>query len=916
MTAWHQLPSSEVLQQLNVNSAAGLAEAEAQRRLAEYGPNELAAASGKGIWKILWEQVANTLVVVLAAAAIGSAILGDYQDAIAIFAILAMNTLLGGRQQHKAERAIAALRKIAEPNARVRRGGAVQEIAARALVPGDILLLEAGNLVPADARLLETSNLRLQETALTGESAPIDKDARATVAADAPLGDRFNMVFKGTPVSYGHGTAVIVETGMRTELGHIAGLVQRVEQTRSPLERRLDRLGRALVVAALGVTAVVFVAGLLRGESMRLMFLTAVSLAVAAVPEGLPAVVTIALALGAQRMLKRKALIRSLPAVETLGSVTTICSDKTGTLTENQMTVTVLYVPDRRFDLPRGPNYGGAGPESQSAIADLGPGVALLLCGGALCNDAMPAGDGKEERLLGDPTEIALINVASRAGFRKPKLEEQFARISDLPFDSERKRMSTLHQLPADGTRLPAGLSGAWESLSAGAATHLCFTKGAVDGLLDVSTHVWAGDRTELLDESWRKRIVAVHDALAADGIRVLGLSFRPVVKSSGSPEQDGLREQDLIFAGLFGMIDPPRREARPALETCEAAGIRTIMITGDHPLTARHIARELGLGRGGGRVLTGQEMERISAPELREVMAAVDVCARVSPEHKLRIVEALQQRGQSIAMTGDGVNDAPALKKADIGIAMGIVGTDVAREAADMVLLDDNFATIVAAVEEGRVIFDNIRRFVQYLLAGNSAELWVMLLGPLAGMPLPLLPIQILWINLITDGLPALALGVEPAEPDVMQRPPISQAKGLFGRSTIWDITLGGLLMGLASLGAGYLYWVQGNPGWQTMVFTTLTLSEMFLALAVRSHRESLFRIGLTSNKPMLAAISGSLLLQVGLLYLPVVQPVFRTMPLAPKDLFISAALASLSLWAFELKKLWLRRRGSPSPA
>jgi Ca2+-transporting ATPase len=915
MSEWYQLSSDAVCDRLNTKAKEGLPEAEAGRRLAEHGPNELIDRGQKSPWLILRDQFAETMVIILIVAALISAFLGDYKDAVVIMLIVVLNAALGFRQEYKAEQAMAALKKLAVPTVKARRGGHVQEISARELVPGDVVLLETGNLVPADGRLLSGINLRAEEASLTGESEAVEKEAALILEGEQALGDRRNMVYMGTIITYGHGEAVITATGMETELGRIATLIQTVDQEQTPLQKRLDRLGRTLAVVALVLVGIIFGLGLLRGEGIRQMFLTAVSLAVAAVPEGLPAVVTIALSLGAQRMLKRQALIRKLPAVEALGSVTIICSDKTGTLTQNRMTVTVLGVAGGKLNLAQGEN-GKLIPDpasGQVAEKELQPGLDLLLIGGALCNDAVldhKNGEPDSFHVIGDPTEAALVMAAAHFGLIKPDLEQAFPRQAEIPFDSTRKRMTTVHRTPQSESQIPSSLFPVWARRQTDTLPgHLAFTKGAVDSLLNISNRVWVSGQVEPLTDHWQERIMTDHDQLAAKGMRILGVALRSLEAPPGQTA-DGDLERDLIFIGLVGMIDPPRPEVQAAVQTCQSAGIRPIMITGDHPLTARHIATQLGIPVEGG-YLTGRELDHLSAEELARAVEDISVFARVSPEHKLNLVQVLQEKGQIVAMTGDGVNDAPALKRADIGVAMGITGTDVTKEAADMVLRDDNFATIVAAVEEGRVIYDNVRKFIKYLLSCNSGEIWVMLLGPFLGMPLPLLPLQILWMNLVTDGLPALALGVEPAEKDVMQRPPYPPSESIFGRGVGRDIIWTGLVMGAVSLGVGYFYWAAGQAGWQTMVFTVLTLSQMALALATRSERESLFKMGLSSNRAMLGAISLTFILQLAVIYVPFMQTLFNTTALTWQDLVLGLFLSTIVFWSVEIAKWFQRRAG-----
>lgn len=904
MSVWHQLSAEQVVQQLGGDAHHGLTTSEAARRLAETGPNQLIDHGVKSPWRILGEQLTALMVVILLAAAAVSAAIGDWKDAVAILGIVVLNAVLGFVQEFRAERALAALKKLAAPVVKVRRDGVVREMSASQLVPGDLVLLEAGGAVPADCRLLEAVNLRLQEAALTGESEPVDKDAVLSAAPDAPVGDRRNMAYLGTAVSAGRGSGVVVATGMSTELGRIAKLIQGVGREATPLQRRLTGLGRGLAVVVLVLALAVLGLGLARGEPLTLMLMTAVSVAVAAVPEALPAVVTITLALGAQRMLQRRALIRKLPAVETLGSVTVICSDKTGTLTQNRMTVTCLEASGQRIGLHGPPGSSDlVGRNSQAYTPP--PDTALLLAGLTLCNDAelSPTGDGLP---LGDPTETALLVAAARWGLFRKELECQLPRIAEVPFDSERKRMTTIHRLtPVARPTEDLAARPDWERIGGGSAG-LAFTKGAVDGLLQRSAALWRGGRPEPLTPALRQQVAASAEEMAASGVRVLGLAFRqlPTLPANASADL----EQELTFVGLVGMMDPPRTEVKDAVATCVAAGIRPLMITGDHPLTARAVAAQLGIDVRG-EMVTGQQLAALSAEELKTRTAEVAVYARVSPEHKLRIVQSLQDQGHVVAMTGDGVNDAPALKKADIGVAMGVTGTDVAKEAADIVLLDDNFATIVAAVEEGRVIFDNIRKYIKHTLTGNSGALWVMLLAPLAGLPLPLLPLQLLWVNLVCDGLPSVALGLEPAERRTMRRRPYHPAESIFSRGVGRHIAWVGLLLGLLLLAVGYYGWTTGHPAWQTLVLVALVFARLAHVLGIRSGQDSLFHAGLFSNRTLLGAVLLTVLLQMALVYLPPLQRVFQTGPLGLVDVALCLAVAAVVFAAVELEKLLQRR-------
>ena len=886
----HQLSAEELPQRLQVEPAQGLLTGEARRRLAEQGPNELTERSARTPWAILWDQLSATMVLVLLAAAVISFALRDAKDAIAILAIVVLNAALGFVQEYRAEKAMAALKKLAVPSVTVRRDGQVQSVPARDLVRGDVVYLEAGNLVGADCRLLEAESLCVDEAALTGESMPVEKVARVCLEGSVPLAERRNMVYLGTAVQEGHATAIVTHTGMRTALGRIAGLLQQVKREPTPLQRRLDRFGRSMALASLALIGIIVVFGLLRGEEIRLMFLTAVSMAVAVVPEGLPAVVTIALALGARRMLKRHALIRRLPAVESLGSVTVICTDKTGTLTKNRMAVTTLLSGEHEIA------FASAAASSISSQSE----CALLMLGATLCNNArLEAETGGQLRAIGDPTESALVLAAAQAGLLEPALK--FPRVAEWPFDSRRKRMTTVHQLPASEPALSGVIGSALPLLSLD-KRFAAFSKGAVEGLLAVCDRWLQNERAVPLTDDARRELTAASERLAACGHRVLGVTYRGL---DVLPEH-GQLERGLVFVGMIGLADPPRADAKTAVSRCQTAGVRPVMITGDHPMTARHIAQAVGIE---GRLLSGPELDRMPTAELEARANEVSVYARVVPEQKLKIVQALQSRGHLVAMTGDGVNDAPALKKADIGVAMGLTGTDVAKEAADLVLLDDDFSTLVAAVEEGRAIYDNIRKFIRYVLAGNVGEIFVMLFGPLLGMPLPLLPLQILWINLVTDGASGLALSVEPPERDAMRRPPYPPAEGVLDRGIATHIVWVGTLMGLIPLSAGWYYWEHHDPAWQSMVFSLLTFGQIFQTLAAHSWSDSAFASGRRPTRVLIFSVSLTLASTLAILYVPFLQRVFGTRALSPGDLLVSLILSTVVFWSIELEKFFKRR-------
>ncbi len=915
-THWYKLSAADALAQLGSDAAPGLASAEAQARLAAVGLNELVEKGGRTRWEIIVEQLTGVLTILLFIATLVSAVLGDWIEAVVILVIVVLNAVLGYVQEVKAEQSMEALKRMAVPRVRVRRDGKTQDISARELAPGDVVILETGNIVPADGRVLQSINMRVEEAALTGESEPVEKDPALVFETDKALGDRRNMLYSGTIVNYGRGEFVVTETGMSTELGHIATMIQGVVQEQTPLQGRLDKLGKWLAGAALILVAVIFALGLIRGQSdIKELLLTAVSLAVAAVPEALTAVVTIALSLGAQRMLKRRALIRKLPAVETLGSVTVICSDKTGTLTLNRMTVTALDIANHSFELTQAKDETAFELVPTGSIPAPGaqPTLDLLLIAGALDNDAVLSSDEEQPgryHAFGDPTEGALVVAAAYAGIKKADLEAAFPRVAEAPFDSVRKRMTTVHRTPQTIGELPDSLVPIWERRvnQAVMPPFVAFTKGAIDGMLNISGQVWVEGELHPLDATWRARIMTAHDQMAAKGMRVLGVGLR-ILDRPPDETTDKALERDLILVGLFGMIDPPRPEVRAAVLECRSAGIRPVMITGDHPLTARHIAQQVGI-TDNDRFLAGQELDRLSVEELAEATREVSVFARVSPEHKLKLIEAFQRQGNIVSMTGDGVNDAPALKKADIGVAMGITGTDVAKGAADMVLLDDNFATIVAAVAEGRVIYDNIRRFIKYLLTCNASEIAVMLIGPILGMPLPLLPLQILWMNLVTDGLPALALGVEPPERDVMKRPPYTASESIFGRGMVQFIIGIGIVMSALAIGAAWGLWHGADPRWQTVLFTTLVLSQLAVAVATRSEENPIWSIGPFTNRAMLLAAVLTIALQMVVVYLPVANRIFGTQPLQPVELALSFGLALLTLIIVEIWKAVAHRR------
>ena len=888
---WHTHTPDELETTLQSNLDRGLAEREAQQRLAEHGPNELPGTPPVSALTLLLGQFTSVIIWVLIGAAVISGLLQEWVDAAAILAIVLLNALLGFVQEYRAEQSIAALRKLSITMARVIREGVIRSIPARELVPGDLVQIEAGDRVPADSRVVYATGLQTQEASLTGESTPVAKSGEPIPQAEVPLGDRQNMLFMGTIVVSGKGRALVTATGPQTELGKIAALIHReaqAEQEETPLQRRLEHLGHTLLWFSLGIVVVVFLLGALRGVPLVTMFLTAVSLAVAAIPEGLPAVVTITLALGVTRMVKRHALIRRLPAVETLGSTTVICSDKTGTLTKNEMTVTTLYQGGEIFTVT-GEGYAPDGEirsDGEPMTLVLKPGLMALLRASVLCNGADLRLEALLWHIVGDPTEGALLVAAAKAGLTKNHLEQENPWLGEVPFDSERKKMTVVRRTPSGP---------------------VAFIKGAPDVLLrDCQAWLTREGKIEPLADAIREEITAANQRLASQALRVLGMAMRPLDQIPDVYDATNL-ERDLVFLGLAGMKDPIRPEAKAAVEACRAAGIRTVMITGDHKDTAVAIAKELGIMELGEHAISGAELNQLSDEELRDRVKTAAVYARVTAEHKLRVVRAWKQQGAVVAMTGDGVNDAPALKAADIGVAMGITGTDVTKEAADMVVMDDNFASIAAAVEEGRAIYDNIRKSVYFLLSCNISEILLMLLATLFRLPLPLLPVQLLWINLVTDGLPALALAVDPADADLMQRPPRPPKEQFLTRARLLRLFVQGTFIAVLTLLA-FLYCLYGMDlnleRARTLTFTVMVLAQLFHALNNRSEDRSIFALGLWTNKPLLATVGLSALLQVGIVSWPSVQSIFKIAPFDPEHWVFAIGIGMLPLVVMEIWK------------
>ncbi len=859
------MPVKDVLDDLG-GTVRGLSPEEAKERLFRFGPNLLPSGKKRKLAGMIVDQFTDFMIVILLAASLVSAFIGDVKDTIAILAIVILNGIIGFVQEYRAEKAMEALKAMAASSATVIRDGKNIVIPALELVPGDKVLLEAGQITPADLRLLETRQLRMDESALTGESVPVEKITEPIAGETIALGDRKNIAYKGTIVTYGRGSGIVIATGMSTEFGKIAALLKDAGEVKTPLQKRLAKFGKRLSVAALFICGIVFATGVFRGESVLLMFMTAVSLAVAAIPEALPAVVTISLAIGARKMAQKKALVRKLPAVETLGSVTYICTDKTGTLTLNRMRVEKFYCDGKLEPEPL------AGECWQTFLQGL-----------ALSNDAVT---GEKGAVIGDPTEVALFEAARKGGVEKRDLEKIFPRIAEIPFDSVRKCMTTFHRSPKGG--------------------FIAFTKGSPECIVGISQNIFCSSdiSTALKDE-----LTKAAEKMAADGLRVMGIGMRAWNALPGTMDPETL-EQNLSFLGLIGIVDPPRDEAREAVRLCKDAGIVPVMITGDHPNTAKAIALRLGiLDSAEDGVMTGEELGKIGLAEFEKRVKTIRVYARVSPDQKLKIVTALQDQGEFVAMTGDGVNDAPALKRADIGVAMGVTGTDVAKEASSMILLDDNFATIVRAVQSGRRIYDNMRRFIRYAVTTNSAEVWIIFLAPFLGLPIPFLPIQILWINLLTDGLPGLALAAEPAEKNVMKRPPRLPGEGVFAHGLGLHVIWAGLLMAGLTLGSEAVLVARGVAHWQSIIFCVLCFSQLAHVLAIRSERESLFTQGLFSNKSLLAAVTVTFFLQMATVYVPFMNQIFKTHPLTLWELGVAIGISSIVFIAVEFEK-WLKRK------
>lgn len=892
---WEEMTVPEVEQDLLTDPAKGLSTKEAQHRLTLVGLNQLKEQKKISPLVLFFSQFRDFMVMVLIAAALISVFLGETADALTILAIIVLNACLGFFQEYRAEKSLEKLKKLTAQEATVKRDGMLGEIPAVQLVPGDIVLLKTGDIIPADLRICDGAQLEINEAVLTGESFPVSKRAEEVCAPKTSLGDRRNMAFLGTVITRGQGGGIVVGTGMTTEMGRIAGYIQEVEERDTPLQKRLAQLGRWLVFSCLLIVGLVVILGVWRGEPVYRMVLTGVSLAVAAIPEGLPAIVTVVLALGVQKMVKRQAIVRALPAVETLGCATVICSDKTGTLTQNEMTVRQLYLGGEKITLT-GEGYVPHGTISfvggNEAARKNKKGLEMAWQVAALCNNAylkkketvltgLFRKKSDEWQILGDPTEGALLVAAAKGGFWREQIEREREKVVELPFDADRKRMSVLYR-----QKKGAG----------GREAKLLYTKGAPDVILNLCNRVWWEGAVVPLTNEIKEKIIAQNEQLAAQALRVIGLSYRELTGEEGPAQPEAELEQNLVFVALAGMIDPPRKSALQAVKLCKQAGIKTVMITGDHKKTAEAVAQELQIITynekvNSAKVLTGQELDELNDASLLRAVRHVSVYARVSPRHKLRIVRALKEAGHVVAMTGDGVNDAPAVKEADIGVSMGISGTDVTREASALILANDDFATIVAAVEEGRIIYDNIRKFIRYLLSCNVGEVLTMFMAALCGVPMPLLPIQILWLNLVTDGLPAMALGLDPGDPAVMHRKPRSPRESIFADGLAGQIFMTGAVISVATLLAFFLGFYWGGQDLalaRTMAFTTLVFAQLVFVFQCRSESFSLYELGLMTNPYLVGAVFCSALMQLAVLYLPFLQQVFRTVPLQSEHWFL----------------------------
>ncbi|MHC1782147.1 MAG: cation-translocating P-type ATPase [Anaerolineaceae bacterium] len=913
---WHAIDLEQVVKHLGASSESGLSTQEAQARQTIYGLNQLTEGKRPSLLQLIINQLKSFVVILLIAASLISAALGDWVEAAAILAIVLLNALLGVIQERKAEEALAALKKLAQPEAQVIRDGHRVSIPAEQLVPGDVVYLEAGHYIPADLRLLEAINLKIEEAALTGESLAVQKNAAVVLENDIPLGDRKNTAFMGTLVSYGRGCGLVTSTGMHTQLGLIATMLQAVEDEETPLQKRLDQLGKTLGWACLAICGLVFVVGLLQGGNPLELFMVAVSLAIAAVPEGLPAIVTISLALGMREMVRRHALIRRLASVETLGSATIICTDKTGTLTQNEMTVTRLWVDDTYIDVT-GSGYQPRGEflvDNRPANLQNLQAARTALWLGALNNDSrleLKIEEGSEPvyRIIGDPTEGSLLVAAAKAGAVHQVVNTAYPREDEIPFDSDRKRMVTVHRIaepdPEDISPFTDRSQADWQVVA---------VKGAPDIVLDLCSRVQLRNGMDLIpmDQSRREKILEANNTLTQSALRVLAVAYQLVDPSKAHPQKEDL-EKDLVFVGLIGMIDPARSEVKPAMEKAATAGIRTIMITGDYSNTARAIGESIGLLTRGHRVVSGTDLNAMDDATLSREINEIDVFARVSPEHKMRIVDALRNNGEIVAMTGDGVNDAPAIKLSDIGVAMGITGTDVAKESADMVLTDDNYASIVSAVEQGRIIYSNIRKFVYFLVSCNLAEIAIIFLPTLFGRGSPLQPIQLLWLNLITDGAPALALGTEKGDPDIMNQPPRPPREPIINKYMQMGVVVQTIAITAATLLAFELGKAHAEPQYaETMAFMTLAGSELIRAFTARSERYPLLKIGIFTNRWMNLAVLASFILLLAVIYIPFLNPIFDTIPLGWAEWEIILPLLLIPSITAEIMKTftWLSQR------